>query len=226
MKSKDLIPQEDGTITDHELSRFINLFIEEKSEGRVSTFAAEMFRLGQKHPLPSQPCEGREVLTGKLRAFIGDCIFEKNPSLTGMVKGVNLLLDEWLSRTTLPVQGEGLKDEYDTIPAQFVGDKSRKIKRVTATKYPKEKYFAVEYAGFWDIQEGQYYGDTNILDAEKVGEDVAESNAKLIAKLLNAHYNSSPLPPIADILCPNCGCNKFRTDASEPNECVNCKTKF
>lgn len=26
--------------------------------------------------------------------------------------------------------------------------------------------------------------------------------------------------------CPNCGCNKFRTDATEPNECVNCKTKF
>lgn len=47
------------------------------------------------------------------------------------------------------------------------------------------KYFAVEYAGFWHIQSGPYYGDTDILDAEQVGEDEAEKNAMLIAELLN-----------------------------------------
>jgi len=111
---------------------------------------------------------------------------------------LDAIMDLFNQYASQPRPATQVEDEYVTIPPQFVGDKSRKIKKVTATTYPKEKYFAVEYAGFWNIQEGQYYGDTNILDAEKVGEDVAEANAKLIAKLLNS-YTSRPAADVSEL---------------------------
>lgn len=46
-------------------------------------------------------------------------------------------------------------------------------------------YHAVEYAGYWHIQTDPAYGGDSILDAEHVGRDEAEKNAKLIARLLN-----------------------------------------
>ena len=58
------------------------------------------------------------------------------------------------------------------------------------------KFYAVESAGYWFIQSGPNYEDPDILDAEKVGEERAEKNARLIADLLNAHYaqQSQPSP--------------------------------
>lgn len=50
-----------------------------------------------------------------------------------------------------------------------------------------KKYYAVEYAGFWRIQEGRRYNDLDILDAENVGAENAKNNAELIVKLLNEH---------------------------------------
>lgn len=47
------------------------------------------------------------------------------------------------------------------------------------------KYHAVEYSGYWYIQESPFYGEKNLLDAEDVGEEEAEKNAKQIADLLN-----------------------------------------
>jgi len=57
-------------------------------------------------------------------------------------------------------------------------------------KQKTPQYFAVEYSWFWNIQSGPYYGDENILDAEVVGAEQAEINAKLIVELLNK--NASP----------------------------------
>jgi hypothetical protein len=42
-------------------------------------------------------------------------------------------------------------------------------------------WFPINYAGFWIIQSGKYYGDVDVLDAEKVGAETAEANAKLVA---------------------------------------------
>ncbi len=57
-----------------------------------------------------------------------------------------------------------------------------------------EKFYAVEYAGFWNIQKQPGYespeSGTNILDAEQVGQEAAEYYANLIAKLLNEHYGT------------------------------------
>lgn len=52
------------------------------------------------------------------------------------------------------------------------------------------KFYAVEYAGFWNIQNEEGYTEkANILDAENVGEKEAEKFANLIVKLLNKHYH-------------------------------------
>lgn len=53
------------------------------------------------------------------------------------------------------------------------------------------RFFAVEYAGFWNIQSGPSYGDKNILDAEKVGRKESEQYAKLIVEFLNKHHGNS-----------------------------------
>ncbi len=39
----------------------------------------------------------------------------------------------------------------------------------------------VEYPGFLEIQDGESYSDNNILDVDKVGRQIAEANANLIA---------------------------------------------
>ena len=49
------------------------------------------------------------------------------------------------------------------------------------TKFTKGNLYPVEYAGRWDIQDGEFYGDDSVLDAESVGEETAEANAKLFA---------------------------------------------
>lgn len=46
-------------------------------------------------------------------------------------------------------------------------------------KGTKGEWHAVNYGGYWNIQDSEYYGESNLLDAEKVGEDIAEQNAKL-----------------------------------------------
>lgn len=51
--------------------------------------------------------------------------------------------------------------------------------------FGKQKYFAVEYAGYWHIQNTPFYGGKNYLDAESVGEELAEKMANKIADLLN-----------------------------------------
>ena len=42
-------------------------------------------------------------------------------------------------------------------------------------------WFPINYAGFWMIQSGKYYGDVDVMDAEKVGAETAEANARLAA---------------------------------------------
>jgi len=46
-------------------------------------------------------------------------------------------------------------------------------------KGTKGKWHLVEYAGYFNIQSGMYYGDDNILDRDAVGSEIAEANAKL-----------------------------------------------
>lgn len=41
-------------------------------------------------------------------------------------------------------------------------------------------WFAIDIAGYANIQDGQYYEDNNILDSEDVGEEVVKANVKLI----------------------------------------------
>lgn len=53
--------------------------------------------------------------------------------------------------------------------------------------HTKGKIYAVDYAGHWNIQDGEMYGDKNILDAESVGKDTAEANAERLAKCWNMH---------------------------------------
>jgi hypothetical protein len=45
--------------------------------------------------------------------------------------------------------------------------------------HTKAPWFAVEFAGFWQIQDGPYYENTNILDEDKSPD--AKANAKLAA---------------------------------------------
>lgn len=49
-------------------------------------------------------------------------------------------------------------------------------------KGTKEKWYSVEFAGFINIQDGEFYEDKNILDFEDVGSDIAKANALLISK--------------------------------------------
>lgn len=65
------------------------------------------------------------------------------------------------------------------------------IKKVESdSKQPvqEEGFYAVEYAGHWNIQRTPYYSADNILDAELVGAKKAKKYAELIAELLNKHY--------------------------------------
>lgn len=47
-----------------------------------------------------------------------------------------------------------------------------------------KEWFAVNFGGYINIQDGPKYADTNILDQEKVGDDVSEANAQLIIHAL------------------------------------------
>jgi len=49
------------------------------------------------------------------------------------------------------------------------------------TKHTQGPWYAVEYAGMFDIQNDQYIGGDNLFDADSVGYEVAEANAKLAA---------------------------------------------
>lgn len=57
------------------------------------------------------------------------------------------------------------------------------------TKFTKGDLYPEEYAGHYDIQSGEFYGDDNILDAEQVGEE--EANAKLFAAAPNMNEKFS-----------------------------------
>ena len=48
-------------------------------------------------------------------------------------------------------------------------------------KHTNGAWFAVEYAGHYSIQYGPYYGDTDLLDSDSVGEEKAELNALVCA---------------------------------------------
>lgn len=65
------------------------------------------------------------------------------------------------------------------------------IKRFSKKKGgDRKKLYVVEYAGFYNIQDGPYYGDLNVLDAEAVGSDVrALANATDIVDAYNERYN-------------------------------------
>lgn len=49
-----------------------------------------------------------------------------------------------------------------------------------------KKYHAVEYAGYWHIQDQPYYGGKDLLNAEDVGVEEAAKNANMIESLLNS----------------------------------------
>jgi hypothetical protein len=66
-------------------------------------------------------------------------------------------------------------------------------KLVSKEKDIKNRFYAVEYGGYWHIQTTPYYSEEDILNADMIGSVEAEKNAKLIADLLNKHY-SSPEP--------------------------------
>ena len=48
-------------------------------------------------------------------------------------------------------------------------------------KGTKGKWFAVEYAGTYMIQDGEMYEDNNILDSDIYTKEVVDANAQLIA---------------------------------------------
>ncbi len=54
-------------------------------------------------------------------------------------------------------------------------------------KHTATPYFAVQYANYWAIQDGPFYEDNEILDAEQVGEEQAEANAQFIVKACNSY---------------------------------------
>lgn len=45
----------------------------------------------------------------------------------------------------------------------------------------KDKWYAVQYANYWNIQDGPDYTDICVTDIEQVGEEQAEYNARLCA---------------------------------------------
>lgn len=47
-----------------------------------------------------------------------------------------------------------------------------------------KEWFAVNFGGYINIQDGPLYEDNNILDQDKVGDDIAEANAQLIIHAL------------------------------------------
>lgn len=49
-------------------------------------------------------------------------------------------------------------------------------------EFTKEEWYAVEYAGYWELQTSPYYDadGKNLLDAEAVGEKEAKANAALM----------------------------------------------
>ena len=46
-------------------------------------------------------------------------------------------------------------------------------------KGTKEKWHLVEYPGFYVLQDGEFYEDASLFDAEHVGEIKAKANAEL-----------------------------------------------
>ncbi len=71
---------------------------------------------------------------------------------------------------------------------QAFNDTIKSLKQSSSPASENEKFHAVEYSGYWNIQSGSSYRDKNILDAEQVGPEAAQRNAELIAKLLNEYY--------------------------------------
>lgn len=125
---------------------------------------------GEEFPLSSIPSnwvEGQEVFEGTG--------FEIKYQIDGLYNGKQ----EWFNIK---------KEMYDIQPLSIV---KRVIAIPIAVEEVKEdKFYAVEYSGFWNIQTGPYYTDKNILDAEVIGEKEAEQYANLIAELLNKHYGT------------------------------------
>jgi len=58
-----IIPTEDGTVTDHELSTFISGYVQENKDVGINTKLADIFRLGQQFAQPAPA-------TGKHKPFI------------------------------------------------------------------------------------------------------------------------------------------------------------
>ncbi len=60
---------------------------------------------------------------------------------------------------------------------------------IDLSKHTKGEWFAVNYAGFWNIKNTPYYDiEIDLLNAEDVGEQEAEANAALIVKAVNNHF--------------------------------------
>ena len=85
---------------------------------------------------------------------------------------------QWADATPSPVSSSGedlnalssqnLKESFDDAVDQVYG-------------HTPGPWFPINYAGFWIIQSGKYYGDKDVLDAEKVGVEISEANARLAA---------------------------------------------
>ena len=65
-------------------------------------------------------------------------------------------------------------------------------------KYTKAPWFAVEYGGHWDIQDGQYYGDNCIFDEDVVEE--AKDNVHLAIKAPEMYEALKGIYAIRDLL--------------------------
>lgn len=59
-------------------------------------------------------------------------------------------------------------------------------------KFTKGPHFAVQYANYINMQAERFYSEKdNLLDAEKVGEDVAQANGRLYSqayRMFHDHY--------------------------------------
>ena len=63
----------------------------------------------------------------------------------------------------------------------------------------EKKWHPVEYGGYWNIQNGEYYGDKNVLDADDVGEGEAEENAKLCANAPELNQQNEKLRKLVEV---------------------------
>lgn len=55
-------------------------------------------------------------------------------------------------------------------------------KALPSDERPAQKWFPIEFCGFWHIHSEPYYEADDVLDADRVGEEAAKANAELAAR--------------------------------------------